>query len=74
MQNKRVHAARFLYRHKRMQIAGATADDTAVTCLQCLYWARRYIPLAKLRKHREYQIRAHLGNWRAFEAHWGVSP
>lgn len=48
----KVHAARFLRRHKGIVLA--TADDTRVTCLRCMWWMRRYIPLSRLKQHQSF--------------------
>lgn len=53
MRKPAIHAARFVPQHIGVMLA--TADDTRVTCRRCLYWARRYIPLGKLREHQAWQ-------------------
>lgn len=60
----KVHAARFLYRHKPGFYRVNYADEE-VTCLRCMWWMRRYIPLTKLKEHQHYSIMTHyrvLGN------------
>lgn len=50
----KVHGARFVGRHGGIKLA--TADDAKVTCLVCMYMARRYIPIGeRLRKHQRWQ-------------------
>lgn len=54
MKTPKVHSAHFLRRH-REPVLLATAHAELVTCLCCLYWMRRYIPLGKLKKHQTYR-------------------
>lgn len=53
----KVHSARFQHRHNR--VAWIAFDDTRVTCLRCMYWMRRYIPLSRLREHQAAQRQRH---------------
>lgn len=46
-----IHSARFVKRHTD-KVLLASAYDELVTCRRCMYWMRRYIPLAKLREHQ----------------------
>lgn len=55
MRKPAIHSAKFLRRHHEAVLL-ASADETQVTCLRCLYWLRLYIPIVHLRRHQRVQI------------------
>lgn len=56
MSRSKIHSAKFLHRHHEPVLL-ATASEERVTCLRCLYWLRRYIPVGPLlRKHQKWMF------------------
>lgn len=59
---KAIHSARHIHRHHEPVLL-TTAHEELVTCRRCMYWLRRYIPLARLKKHQSWQ-RFNAGRYR----------
>ena len=62
MRTLRIHArAVGFYRRHDLTICGidgTTGEDDCVTCLRCLYWLGRYMPLTELYEHQKANLRA----------------
>ena len=61
LRTARIHfAVQGAQRHMVSACQGSSFDrlvtyEPAVTCLRCLYWLGRYVPLGKLREHQAAQ-------------------